>query len=126
MSKGRRHGSEPVAHEINPDAFFAHAADKKAARKERQLCRQVKEALDYALPALTDELLQDCLVIDVEPCPDASRLCVVVCAPEGLDPEEILSRLERASGLLRREVAEAITRKRTPTLCFRVEWEEPS
>ncbi len=100
--------------------MFAPAVDRRSERKERQLCRQVHEALGYALPALRDEILRDLWVIAVEPAPDAARLCAVVEAPRGTSMEEVTARLDRAAGLLRTEVAQAITRKRTPTLTFRV------
>jgi len=100
--------------------MFGSPVDRRAARKERQLCRQVQEALGYALPALEDDLLQDLWVVDVEPAPDASRLCAVVQAPRGADVEEVHARLSHASGLLRTEVAQAISRKRTPVITFRV------
>jgi ribosome-binding factor A len=64
--------------------------------------------------------LHDLWVVDVEPAPDAARLCAVVEAPRGADVEEVRVRLDRASGLLRSEVAQAITRKRAPVIAFRV------
>jgi ribosome-binding factor A len=96
------------------------SADRKAQRKQRQLCRQVQEAEGQALAVLDDSILQDAWVMDVEPAPDASRLAVFVRAPPGARREEVLSRLERIAGYLRSEVAGAITRKRAPTLTFRV------
>ncbi len=107
----------------NPTSMFApaaHVGDVRRERKERQLCRQVHEALGYALPALRDEVLRDLWVISVEPAPDGARLCAMVEAPRGAAVEDVMARLDRAAGLLRTEVAQAITRKRTPTLAFRV------
>ena len=49
-----------------------------------------------------------------------ARLCAVVEAPRGVAASEVVARLDRAAGLLRRELAQAISRKRTPTLTFRV------
>lgn len=56
----------------------------------------------------------------MEPAPDAARLCAVVEAPRSAAVDEVVARLDRAAGILRTEVAQAITRKRTPTLIFRV------
>ncbi len=96
------------------------ADDRRRARNERRLCRQVQEALGYALPALRDEVLRDLWVMDVEPAPDMARLCAVVEAPRGASIEDVYTRLDKAAGLLRTEVAEAIARKRTPVITFRV------
>jgi len=120
MGQDRRRRQEPPPDGMDPTSMFAPAEDRRGERKERQLCRQVHEALGYALPALNDEILQDLWVIAVEPAPDAARLCAVVEAPRGVAASEVVARLDRAAGLLRRELAQAISRKRTPTLTFRV------
>src|SRR5262249_24288901 len=120
MSKGKQRRHAPSHGCVDPDVLFGAPGDARAMRKDRQLCRQVHEALGYALPALDDEILSATWVMDVEPAPDASRLCAVVQAPRGADPEEVYARLERVSGYLRSEVAQAITRKRAPVLAFRV------
>ncbi|MGO8745719.1 MAG: hypothetical protein ACLQNE_06990 [Thermoguttaceae bacterium] len=70
-----------------------------------------------------DDLLQSLQVVAVDPAPDASQLVVTVRAGlpgEGVDPAEVLSRLNTVMGKLRCEVATAITRKRAPKLVFRV------
>jgi hypothetical protein len=62
----------------------------------------------------------------VLPAPDATRLLVVLeqapveasLADAGLDLPDILARLARVRPLLRREVAEALVRKRVPELEF--------
>jgi ribosome-binding factor A len=59
----------------------------------------------------------------VRPFPDSAHLLVTVFpAPsaEALAPAKVLERLHRAGGLLRREVAAAIHRRRAPELLFRV------
>ncbi|MFO0593071.1 MAG: hypothetical protein U0441_36350 [Polyangiaceae bacterium] len=56
----------------------------------------------------------------VEPAPDASRLAVIVRCPPDAEPPKIEESLARMAGLLRTEVAQAITRKRAPTLHFEV------
>lgn len=105
----------------------AERSGRKAARKARQLCSQVAEALDQVLAGdCSDDLLRDLQVVAVEPAPDASRLLVTVRMPASAPVESlaapglILDRLARASGRLRCAVAAAITRKRTPTLGFRL------
>lgn len=87
-------------------------------RKERQLCRQVQEAVGEALATVDDDVLLDVWVAGVTPAPDASRLAVLIRLPEGANPDLVKERLARVSGYLRTEVAQAITRKRAPTLAF--------
>jgi ribosome-binding factor A len=102
------------------DSFFGAAGDRKLERKERQLCRQVQEAVSEALAAIEDDVLLDVWVTNVEPAPDAGRLAVIVQAGRGASPEEVFARLEKVAGHLRAEVAGAISRKRVPTLTYRV------
>ena len=95
-----------------------------AGRKARQLCRQVADVLSYVLAGeCGDEVLQNLLVLSVDPAPSTSRLLVTVepdAAAEPVGVTEVLGRLDRARGWLRREVAASIHRKRTPELAFRV------
>ena len=95
-----------------------------AGRKARQLCRQVADVLSYVLAGESaDEVLQNLLVLSVDPAPSTSRLLVTVqpdAAAETVGVAEVLARLYRAAGWLRREVAASIHRKRTPELAFRV------
>lgn len=102
------------------DSFFGAAGDRKLERKERQLCRQVQEAVSEALAAVEDDVLLDVWVTNVEPAPDAGRLAVFVQAGRGAALEEVEARLEKVAGYLRTEVAGSISRKRVPTLTFRV------
>lgn len=118
MTKDRSRGRSGSA--LNADSLFGTAADRKLERKERQLCRQVQEAVSEALAGIEDDVLLDVWVSAVEPAPDAGRLAVIVEAPKGVSPDEVLTRLEKFAGFLRAEVASAITRKRVPTLTFRV------
>lgn len=96
----------------------------KESRKAKQLCRQVTEILDLVLSGdCRDELLQSLHVISVMPAPNSSRLLVTVSADlpiEEFDPQKILELLERHTGRLRCEVAASISRKRVPSLAFRV------
>jgi ribosome-binding factor A len=91
-------------------------------RKTLQLCSQVAETLAMVLAGeCDDELLQELQVDTVAPAPNASQLAVTLRAPRSLDDAaaaEILRRLDRAAGMLRCEVAAAITRRRAPKLVF--------
>ena len=92
----------------------------KTDRKLQQLCRQVERALAYVVPGgLADPALQDLSVTAVRPAPDASRLMIWFRTSQGIsEAPKILERLEHVRGLLRREVAAAVTRKRAPELAF--------
>jgi len=76
---------------------------------------------------LGDEVLSGLTLRAVLPAPDASRLLVCLefspgpqSADARLDLADVLSRLERARPMLRREVAHSLTRKRAPELEFAV------
>ncbi len=88
--------------------------------KTMQLCRQVAVTLDEVLAECGDPLLQGLRVLNVVPAPDVSRLRVTLAA-DG-EPAETLPLVEdhlaRASAHLRGEVAQAITRKRAPSLVY--------
>ncbi len=89
-----------------------------------QLCGQVVQALQGILSGMADEDLQNLLVVKVEPAPNTGRLRVTVAGIPPADATDPTHRaramlaLERAAGLLRREVARAIHRKYTPELVF--------
>lgn len=116
-SRGRRAGRLSI--ESNSDSSFS-AGGHRTDRKERQLCRQVQEAVAEALASFDDDVLNQSWVAGVEPAPDTSRLLVIVEIARGTAPDLALARLTRASGNLRTEVAQAITRKRAPVLIFQV------
>ncbi|WP_437492896.1 ribosome-binding factor A [Sorangium sp. So ce1014] len=120
MGKDRSRSGEGARSVVDAGSLFGGTAARKAQRKERQLCRQVQEAVSDALAALHDDVLQDVWVVEVEPAPDASRLAVVVQVRPGTPPDVAAARLERVAGYVRAEVAGAITRKRAPTLAFQV------
>jgi ribosome-binding factor A len=96
---------------------------RKGERHARQLCRQVYQALCYAMGDLADPVLRELCVHSVEPAPDATRLLVNLSAGVG-DPvaaiPEIMERLQRVRPFLRQAVAAAITRKRAPELLFHI------
>ena len=107
--------------------------DKQRAMKRKRnkrdysalrLCNQVAQTLNLVLSGeFGDERLQSLYVMSVEPAPNASQLCVVVQTDVPTDRQqrrEILALLESVSGRLRYEMANAINRKKTPQLIFRV------
>jgi ribosome-binding factor A len=118
MTKDRSRGRSASA--LNADSLFGTAEGRRLERKERQLCRQVQEAVSEALAGIEDDVLLDVWVSAVEPAPDAGRLAIIVEAPSRVSPDDVLARLDKIAGFLRAEVAGAITRKRVPTLTFRV------
>lgn len=100
---------------------FGFDSQGKFDVKARRLCRQVSEALQAGLSGeCADEVLQQVWVRSVDPSAESSRLIVTVSVPEAANPAEVLSRLERARGLLRTLVAPAIHRKKVPELSFRI------
>jgi len=121
MSKDQRRSAQrlPALTEDNY-AYEYQAMQRQVERKVRQLCRQVQEAVSTALGSLDDDLLNSTWVAGVEPEPDASRLVVFIEVGDEVSSESLFARLDRVGGWLRSEVAAAITRKRTPSLVFRV------
>jgi ribosome-binding factor A len=98
---------------------------RQVDRKASQLCRQVAVTLDGVFADCGDLVLQNLHVASVSPFPDGSRLLVTVAWADGLParvgaPAVVLDHLNHASGHLRREVASAVTRKRTPLLVYRL------
>lgn len=96
---------------------------RRPARKTLQLCGQVARTLNGVLAGLADDVLRNLLVDRVEPAPDESHLLVTVrpmVPADDLHPAAILAHLAQACGLLRTEVASALTRRHTPNLSFQV------
>jgi len=109
---------------VDPRAFFKPQSSRRDGRKDRQLCRQISETLNFVLSGeLNDDVLRGVYVQQAEPAPDASRILVTV-APLGSvdegDPALILERLQAASKRLRAEIARSISRRKAPELVFRV------
>jgi ribosome-binding factor A len=121
---GRLHRGSVRARSRAADEGSSHAdhAPSRVDHKTLQLCRQAAEAIASALAASEDEVLRSTSLISVEPAPDASRLAVIVEVDPGEDAAMSLdrarARLEAAAGAFRHEVAQAISRKRVPTLAF--------
>jgi ribosome-binding factor A len=89
--------------------------------KDRQVCRQVYDALGWALADMDDPLLDDLALVAVDPAPDASRVLVTL---QSTNPEVDLAaakaRLLEVMGELRAEIAAEITRRRVPELSFHI------
>jgi len=103
------------------DAGFDSFPPAGHSRKDLQLCRQVADTLSLALGDCGDDCLRDLHVVRVVPAPDASQLLVIVGSPLGEvppAPTEVLAHLQARTPWLRGEVAQAITRKRAPSLLF--------
>jgi ribosome-binding factor A len=90
-------------------------------RKDLQLCRQVFDALTYALAELDDPIIDELVLASVVPAPSAARLQVtLVPSHEDIDPDDALARVRDVADELREEVAAEVTRKRAPELVFRI------
>jgi ribosome-binding factor A len=88
-------------------------------RKQLQLCSQVYEALSWVLGSVShDDILPVCSIATVEPLPGNNRMLVKVNVPPDIPLSAATSALERAAHALRREVAQAITRRKAPELVF--------
>ena len=90
--------------------------------KDLQLCRQVFDALTYALAELDDPRIAELVLASVVPAPNSSRVLVTLVATrEDLaDPDAALARIDASVAELREEVAAEITRQRVPELVFRI------
>ena len=101
----------------------------RGQQKALQLCRQAHRALSLTLAGeCDDDVLRSMYVESVTPAPDATHLLVRVVIPAGATharADDVRDRLQRVQGVLRRAVAEAVTRKRAPELTFIVVPEVP-
>jgi ribosome-binding factor A len=89
--------------------------------KDLQVCRQVFDALTYALAEFGDPLIDELVLVSVTPAPSAARVQVnLVPAHAGVDREAARARLAEVAAELREEVAAEITRRRVPELAFHV------
>jgi len=107
---------------LDPRLERPESLSGRVGRKAKQLCAQAAEALAYAIAASSDDALAGLIIASVQPGPDTSRLIVTVSPPEGEhpDPSALLASLDRAAPRLRAEVATAITRRKAPSLSFRI------
>jgi ribosome-binding factor A len=93
----------------------------RRGHKDLQVCRQVFDALTYALADLDDPVIDELVLASVTPAPSAARVLVtLVPSREGLDFDAALLRLHDAAPELREEVAAEVSRRRVPELVFRV------
>ena len=98
-----------------------HHARGHRGHKDLQVCRQVFDALTYALAELGDPLIDELVLVSVTPAPSAARVQVnLVPAHAGVDREAARARLAEVAAELREEVAAEITRRRVPELAFHV------
>jgi ribosome-binding factor A len=89
--------------------------------KDLQLCRQVFDALAYALAELDDPLIAQLALASVVPAPSSARVLVtLVPSRDDLDVDAAQAVLRNIHAALREEVAAEITRKRAPELVFRI------
>ncbi|MCX5746985.1 MAG: hypothetical protein NT062_31330 [Proteobacteria bacterium] len=86
------------------------------------MCRQVHDALSYALAEVDDPLIDDLVLASVVPAPTASRveITLVPSRQDGFDFDAALARLHQLEPGLRADVAAEVCRKRVPVLVFRI------
>jgi hypothetical protein len=90
--------------------------------KDLMLCRQVFDALTYALAELDDPMIDELALASVVPAPSSSRVLItLVPTRDDIDPDVALDRVRELADELREEVAAEVTRKRVPELVFRIE-----
>jgi ribosome-binding factor A len=92
--------------------------------KDLQVCRQVFDALSYALAELEDPVISALSLVSVVPAPNASRVQVNFVARTPIDLGEARARLAALAPSLRGEVAAEVTRKRVPELAFHIGYAE--
>lgn len=115
--------AEELGHEDGSDPVKFHDrrrwddAPPAPGRKSLQLCRQVRDALIGILARSADPVLQDAVVLAVEPAPHAGRLMVTVAGDSSADATHNLA---RAAGWIRCEVAAVIHRRKVPELVWQV------
>ena len=110
-----------MSFDFDDDPYADRKRRRVADHKTLRLCRQVLEALQIAVAGeCGDEVLQQLFIASVNPAADPSKLEVTVALPPDVGPVDAFARLEKAKGLLRTLVAQAISRKKVPDLVFRV------
>ena len=114
-----------MSFDFDDDPYADRKRRRVADHKTLRLCRQVLEALQIAVAGeCGDEVLQQVFIASVNPGADPSKLEVAVELPPDVGPVDAVARLEKAKGLLRTLVAQAISRKKVPDLVFRVALKE--
>jgi ribosome-binding factor A len=90
--------------------------------KDLQLCRQVFDALTYALAELDDPMIEELVLVSVVPAPTSARVQVILTPTrDNFDLDAALVRLRDVADELREEVAAEVNRRRVPELVFRIE-----
>lgn len=95
----------------------------------RQLCKQVYQAIDMAITCdCGDPILDDLKPVWVRPVPKSNSLEVTFTTSErDLEQIELMhTTLNHVEGILRSAVADSISRKRVPTLRFKIMLEKRS
>lgn len=88
-------------------------------RKSAQLARQVQRRLDLVFGGeIDDPVLDGVYVMNVIPEPGGATFLVHLLVPADTDLEQAREHLEPIKGRLRAEVAEEITRRKTPFLRY--------
>ena len=110
-------GEDPKAfHDRRPRGAWV---SREPGRKVRQLCGRAADVLRSVLAGCADDVLRELTVVSVEPAPHAGRLMVTVAAPADVtDRAAVAAHLGRAGGLLRGEIAAAVSRRYAPELAF--------
>jgi hypothetical protein len=104
----------------------SHGGRKRVHHKDRQVCRQVADAVGWYLADVDDPLLSGLLVIDAVPAPSAARVMVILAPASGeVDAAEAQRRLADVKDDVREEVANEVHRRRAPEVVFRVEGRLP-
>lgn len=104
-----------------------HGGRARGHHKDRQVCRQVADAVGWYLADVDDPLLSGLLVIDAVPAPSAARVLVTLAPATGeVDAAEASRRLADVKDEVREEVAAEVHRRRAPELVFRVEGRMPT
>lgn len=94
---------------------------RSRVHKDRQVCRQVADAVGWFLADIDDPVLTQLLVVQVDPAPSAARVLItLVPGADEVDVEVVLTRLRDRADELREEVAAEVHRKRAPELTFRI------
>jgi ribosome-binding factor A len=88
------------------------------SHKDLQLCRQVFDALSFALAELDDPLIDALAVASVVPAPSSARVLITLVG--NVDADAALARIREHADDLREDVAAEVTRKRAPELVFRI------
>lgn len=92
----------------------------RLSRKMLQLCKQVQRAVETSLHCCGDPLLSGLRIESSRPVAGGAGIELLVLADGRCDVSLVASALARARSLLRAEVARCITRRKVPTLSFRV------